>query len=146
MGNESGRTKTWWYIGSVLIILYCLFPVLWVGFWVNLTSGLMLLMTNATHDLTSPIFGAKITFTGRQKVKATDGPFTEAKELVGGFWIIQAQSKEEAIKWMSQAPFPAGTTLELRQLAEVEDFPDFKADLADDERKWREKSGYAEKK
>jgi hypothetical protein len=90
-------------------------------------------------------FGAKLTFTGKQKASAVDGPFTEAKELVGGFWIIQVPSKEDAIKWMSKAPFPAGTTLELRQLAEVEDFGDFRPDLAEDERKWREKSGYAKK-
>jgi hypothetical protein len=105
-------------------------------------AGVML----AGEGLRASRFGAKITFTGKQKVKATDGPFTEAKELVGGFWIIQAPSKEEAIKWMEQAPFPAGTTLEMRRLAEVDDFADFRPDLAEDERKWREKSGYAEKK
>jgi hypothetical protein len=90
-------------------------------------------------------FGAKLSFTGKNKAAATDGPFTEAKELVGGFWIIQAPTKEDAIKWMSKAPFPAGTTLEIRALAEVEDFKDFRPDLAEDERKWREKSGYAKK-
>jgi hypothetical protein len=99
----------------------------------------------AGEGLRSSKFGAKLTFTGKQKASAVDGPFTEAKELVGGFWIIQAASKEEAIKWMSKAPFPAGTTLEIRRLAEVDDFKDFRPDLAEDERKWREKSGYAAK-
>jgi hypothetical protein len=65
--------------------------------------------------------GTKITFTGGQK-SVTDGPFTEAKELVGGFWIIQAKSKEDAIAWMSRAPFENGQ-LEIRQLFEVSDFP-----------------------
>jgi hypothetical protein len=74
-----------------------------------------------------------------------DGPFTEAKELVGGFWIIDVPSKEDAITWMSKAPFRAGTTLEIRRLAEVEDFPDFSPDLAEAERKFREKSGYTKK-
>jgi hypothetical protein len=104
-------------------------------------AGVML----AGEGLRASRFGAKLTFTGKQQAKATDGPFTEAKELVGGFWIIQAPSKEDAIKWMSQAPFPAGVTLEIRRLAEVEDFADFRPDLAEDERKWREKSGYARK-
>lgn len=90
-------------------------------------------------------FGSKLTFTGKQKATAVDGPFTEAKELVGGFWIIQVPSKEDAIKWMSQAPFGPGVTLEIRALAEVDDFKDFRPDLAEDERKWREKSGYAAK-
>jgi hypothetical protein len=104
-------------------------------------SGVML----AGEGLRASKFGAKLTFTGKQKATAVDGPFTEAKELVGGFWIIQAPSKEEAIRLMSGAPFPAGVTLEIRQLAEVEDFKDFRPDLAEDERKWREKSGYAAK-
>ena len=100
----------------------------------------------AGEGLRASKFGAKLTFTGKQKATAVDGPFTEAKELVGGFWIIQAASKEEAIKWMSQAPFPAGTTIELRRVAEEEDFgADLRPDIADDERKWREKSGYAAK-
>jgi hypothetical protein len=102
-------------------------------------AGVML----AGEGLRPSKFGAKLTFTGKQKATAVDGPFTEAKELVGGFWIIQAASKDEAIKWMSQAPFGPGVTLEIRQLAEVEDFKDFRPDLAEDERKWREKSGYA---
>ena len=104
-------------------------------------AGVML----AGEGLRASRLGAKLTFTGKQTAKATDGPFTEAKELVGGFWIIQAPSREKAVEWMSQAPFPAGVTLEIRQLAEVEDFADFRPDLAEDERKWREKSGYAGK-
>jgi hypothetical protein len=104
-------------------------------------AGVML----AGEGLRASRFGAKLTFTGKQKATPVDGPFTEAKELVGGFWIIQAASKEEAIRLMSEAPFPAGVTLEIRRLAEVEDFADFREDLAEDERKWREKSGYAAK-
>jgi hypothetical protein len=104
-------------------------------------AGVML----AGEGLRSSKFGAKLTFTGKQKATAVDGPFTEAKELVGGFWIINVPSKADAIKWMEKAPFPAGTTIEIRQVAEVEDFPDFRPDLAEDERKWREKSGYTKK-
>jgi hypothetical protein len=65
--------------------------------------------------------GARITY-GPGKSKVTDGPFTEAKELVAGYWVIEVKSKEEAIEWMSRAPFGPGTTIELRQIFETEDF------------------------
>ena len=64
--------------------------------------------------------GARITFSGG-KPSVTDGPFTETKELVAGFWIIQAKSKEEAVQWMSRAPFDEGT-VEIRRIFEAEDF------------------------
>ena len=66
--------------------------------------------------------GARITFSGG-KPTVIDGPFTESKELVAGFWLIQAKSKEEAIAWMSRAPFKEGE-LEIRQVFEAEDFGD----------------------
>ena len=65
--------------------------------------------------------GARIKFTGSKPV-VTDGPFTESKELVAGFWIIQVKSKQEAIEWLKRAPFGEGTQLEIRQLFEAEDF------------------------
>lgn len=52
----------------------------------------------------------------------TDGPFTESKELIAGFWLIQVKSKEEAIAWMKRAPFGDGVVLEIRQVFESEDF------------------------
>jgi hypothetical protein len=61
--------------------------------------------------------GARITFGGGKRT-VVDGPFTEAKELIAGYWIWQVKSKEEAIEWAKRAPFPDGTTLELRQLFE----------------------------
>lgn len=66
--------------------------------------------------------GARITFGGGGKTTIKDGPFTEAKELIAGFSIIQVKSRDEAIAWMSRAPFPEGTTLEIRQLFSDEDF------------------------
>lgn len=66
--------------------------------------------------------GARIRFSGG-KPTVTDGPFTEAKELVAGFWLIQAKSKEEAIAWMSRAPFQ-DQEIELRQIFEADDFGD----------------------
>ena len=75
--------------------------------------------------------GARIRFEGSKRT-VIDGPFTEAKELVAGFWIIQTKSKQEAIEWMKRAPlFDGGTELEIRQLFESSDF--------DDETRQREK-------
>ena len=68
--------------------------------------------------------GARIRFEGSKRT-VIDGPFTEAKELVAGFWIIQTKSKQEAIEWMKRAPlFDGGTELEIRQLYESSDFDD----------------------
>ncbi|MBI1805498.1 MAG: YciI family protein [Ignavibacteria bacterium] len=55
------------------------------------------------------------------KVSVTDGPFTESKELIAGFWMIQVKSKQEAIEWMKRAPFGTGVVLEIRQVFEVDD-------------------------
>jgi hypothetical protein len=71
--------------------------------------------------------GARVKFS-RGKPKVTDGPFTEAKERVAGYWIIQAKSKEEAIEWAKRVPFEPSTEygeeseIEIRQLFELEDF------------------------
>ncbi len=65
--------------------------------------------------------GARIVFNSG-KTKVTDGPFTESKELVAGYWILQVKSKEEAIAWISRAPFDGGTTIEIRQIFSPEDF------------------------
>jgi hypothetical protein len=65
--------------------------------------------------------GARLRF-DKGKVTVTDGPFTESKELIAGFWIINVKSKHEAIDWMKRAPFGGGVTLEIRQVFETEDF------------------------
>ena len=68
--------------------------------------------------------GARVRFSGG-KATVTDGPFTEAKELVAGFWLIQVRSKEEAIEWVKRCPPPAGGgegEIEIRQVFELEDF------------------------
>lgn len=65
--------------------------------------------------------GARISFAGAKPV-VTDGPFAETKELVGGFWILQAKSKEEIVAWISRAPFRDGEQVEIRQIFEMEDF------------------------
>src|ERR1700756_2145394 len=68
--------------------------------------------------------GCRLRFDGGGGGTVTDRAFTEAKELIAGFWIIQARSKEEAIEWMSRAPFGGGEELEIRQVFEASDFPE----------------------
>lgn len=79
----------------------------------------------AVEGLAPSAEGARVRFSG-DKLTVTDGPFTEAKELVAGFWIIRVKSLDEAIAWAKRAPnvfFPDGkAVLEIRRVAEVEDF------------------------
>ena len=65
--------------------------------------------------------GAKVRFDGKDRT-VIDGPFTEAKEIVAGYWIWECASREEAIEWLKRAPFDAGTEIELRQIFELDDF------------------------
>jgi hypothetical protein len=65
--------------------------------------------------------GVRVKFDGGKRT-ITDGPFSETKELIAGFWLWQVKSKEEAIEWLKRAPFDGGTEIELRQVFEVEDF------------------------
>ena len=64
--------------------------------------------------------GARVKFEGSKRT-VIDGPFTESKELIGGFWIWELKSKDEAIEWLKRAPFQDGE-VEIRQLIEAEDF------------------------
>jgi hypothetical protein len=63
----------------------------------------------------------RIKFDGPTRT-VTDGPFTEAKELIAGFWLFQCRSKAEAIEWVKRAPFDGGTEIEVRQVFDAEDF------------------------
>jgi hypothetical protein len=76
----------------------------------------------ALDGLHPPSMGARVTFAGG-KPKVTDGPFTEAKEVVGGYWMIQVKSKEEAVEWASRCPASDNEVIELRQVQEMSDFP-----------------------
>src|SRR5512137_1671708 len=66
--------------------------------------------------------GTRVTYTGGKRLM-TDGPFAETKELLAGFWLIQAKSKAEALEWASRVPFTDGEVVEVRQVFEVSDFP-----------------------
>jgi hypothetical protein len=76
----------------------------------------------ALEGLHPPSMGARVTFADG-KPKVTDGPFAEVTEVLGGFWMIQVKSKEEAIQWASRCPASANETLEIRQIQEMTDFP-----------------------
>src|SRR5713101_9042720 len=76
----------------------------------------------ALDGLHPPSMGARVTFAGG-KPKVTDGPFTEAKEVIGGYWMIQVKSKEEAVEWASRCPASDNEVIELRQVQEMSDFP-----------------------
>ncbi|HET7034664.1 MAG TPA: YciI family protein [Thermomicrobiaceae bacterium] len=65
--------------------------------------------------------GARVTLSGG-KATVVDGPFAETKELIAGFWIWQVDSLQEAIEWLKRSPFDDGTTLEVRQVFENDDF------------------------
>jgi len=65
--------------------------------------------------------GVRVKFSGANRT-VTDGPFTETKELIAGFWLWQVRSREEAIEWLKRAPFDGGTEIEVRQVFEAEDF------------------------
>jgi hypothetical protein len=65
--------------------------------------------------------GAKVRFDGGERT-VIDGPFTEAKEIVAGYWVWECGSREQAIEWLKRAPFDGGVEIELRPIFETEDF------------------------
>jgi hypothetical protein len=76
----------------------------------------------ALEGLHPPSMGARVSFAGGRP-KVTDGPFTERKEVLGGYWMIQVKSKEEAIEWASRCPASDNEIIEIRQVQEMADFP-----------------------
>jgi hypothetical protein len=96
-------------------------------------AGVML----AAEGLHASSKGARVRFDGATRT-VTDGPFTESKELIAGFWLWQVRSKEEAIEWLKRAPFDGGTEVEIRQVFEAEDFgPAFTPELRAQEERQR---------
>lgn len=76
----------------------------------------------ALDGLHPPAMGARVRFAGGRP-KVTDGPFAEAREVLGGYWMIQVKSKEEAIAWASRCPASEHEIIEIRQVQERADFP-----------------------
>ena len=104
-------------------------------------AGVML----AGEGLQASSKGARVRFSGKNR-SVIDGPFSETKELIAGFWIWQVKSRQEAIEWLKRAPFQEGE-VEIRQIFETEDFgEDFTPELREKEERMRAKSGMAERK
>jgi hypothetical protein len=82
-------------------------------------AGVML----AADGLRESSKGKRMKFDGPKRT-ITDGPFAETKELIAGFWLWQVRSMDEAVEWLKRAPFDGGTEIELRQVAQLEDFGD----------------------
>ena len=76
----------------------------------------------ALDGLHPPSTGARVTFPDG-KPQVTDGPFAEVKEVLGGYWMIQVRSREEAIEWAKRCPASPNETIEIRQVQELSDFP-----------------------
>jgi hypothetical protein len=76
----------------------------------------------ALDGLHPPSMGARVAFDG-SKPRVEDGPFAEAKEVVGGYWLIQVRSREEAIEWACRCPARHNEVIEVRQVQELSDFP-----------------------
>jgi hypothetical protein len=82
-------------------------------------AGVVLALDGLTPPAT---MSARVTFkSGKSKV--TDGPFTEAKEVVGGYWVIQVKSREEALEWASRIPGKDNEMVEVRRMFDITDFP-----------------------
>ena len=100
-------------------------------------AGIML----AGEGLTPSAEGKRVAFDADGGTRVIDGPFAEAKELVGGFWIWQVSSLEEAVEWLKRAPFKS-ETVELRRIQEAEDFEGLvPQEVVDAEARLREQSG-----
>jgi hypothetical protein len=85
----------------------------------SLRKAGVLLTLDGLHP---PAMGARVSFAGGKPI-VTDGIFIETKEVIGGYWMIQVKSKEEAIEWASRCPASDNETIEVRQVQEFSDFP-----------------------
>jgi hypothetical protein len=80
-------------------------------------AGVML----AGEGLTPSSQGKRVRFDGKKRT-VVDGPFAEAKELIAGFWLWQVKSMDEAVEWLKRAPFDGGAEIEIRRVAQNDDF------------------------
>jgi len=96
-------------------------------------AGVML----AAEGLQASSKGKRIRFTSDKRT-VLDGPFTETKELIAGFWLWQVRSMDEAVEWLKRAPFDGGTEVEIRRVFEAEDFGEnFTPELQEQEARLR---------
>jgi hypothetical protein len=79
-----------------------------------------LLAVDGLHPLTT---GARLEFSDDDDISVTDGSLVDPQEVVGGYWLLQAQSKRQVVDWMKHCPAQDGDVIEIRQVAEMSDFP-----------------------
>ena len=84
----------------------------------ELGKSVKIISLNGLHPLAT---GARVAF-GKDKPTVTDGPFIEAKEVLGGYWMVEANSKEELVKWAQRCPADPGDVIEIRQIFDPADF------------------------
>ncbi|MEX2150892.1 MAG: YciI family protein [Steroidobacteraceae bacterium] len=84
----------------------------------ELSRSVKILSLNGLHPLRT---GARVSF-GKGKPTVTDGPFIESKEVLGGYWMVEADSKEELVKWALRCPADEGDVIEIRQIFDEADF------------------------
>ena len=84
----------------------------------ELGKAVKILSLNGLHPLST---GARVSF-GKGKPTVTDGPFIETKEVLGGYWMVEANSKEELVKWAQRCPADEGDVIEIRQIFDMADF------------------------
>ena len=82
-------------------------------------KAVKILSLNGVHPLSA---GARVSF-GKGKPMVTDGPFIEVKEVLGGYWIVEAESQEELVKWAERCPADEGDVIEIREIFGEADFP-----------------------
>ncbi|HTX22045.1 MAG TPA: YciI family protein [Candidatus Aquilonibacter sp.] len=85
----------------------------------ELAKAGVLIELNGLHPV---LKGARVKFVNKKAV-VTDGPFIESKEVIGGYWLINVKSKEEAVEWVKRCPANDGDVIEIRQVFEMSDFP-----------------------
>lgn len=96
----------------------------------ELAKAGVLISLDGLHPISK---GARVAFSGG-KQKVTDGPLIEAKEVIGGYWMIDVKSKEEAVVWAMRIPAQDGDVIEIRQVFEMSDFPSDVQKAADNPR------------
>jgi len=105
-------------------------------------AGVML----AGEGLQASSKGVRVRFSGSKRT-VIDGPFSETKELIAGFWLWQVRSKDEAVEWLKRAPFKDGEEVEIRQVFEAADFgPEFTPELREQEERQRARMAEQKKK
>lgn len=96
----------------------------------------------AAEGLAPTSAAAKVRFDDSERRTVLDGPFTESKEIVAGYWVLQASSLAEALEWVKRAPFDGGATLEVRPIMSMDDLgPTFTPELREAEQQLRQQIG-----